>query len=340
MVKRGTLILAFCLSIGNAFATTYYTVADGAWSGNIWSTTQNGPAGALPSLNVGDVLVIYNQVTITSTLTITPRVTVDIISNTVAGAQLNFQNGRKLTFSDATSVINLSNNNPASYPNPQINGGGGGGNSDYIKFGTVTAWQAGDGNISGVGQLNQHSNNGSLPIKLIAFSVIPGNKSLVLQWATASELNFNYFLLEKSGDGKTFIEITRLKGNGTTSDQHNYSYEDNNPIIGKSYYRLTSVDFDGYTEVFPVVLAMYNGEKDFHVSPNPTDGSTIGWSANFLETDLKASLTIYDDAGSQIGTFEISGANKITLNAQLKSGIYLIKYSSSTFTKTARFLVR
>jgi hypothetical protein len=178
-----------------------------------------------------------------------------------------------------------------------------------------------------------------LPITLIYFEAKTDNSDIQLNWSTASELNFDYFSLQRSIDGTSFNEITQVKGNGTTDEAHNYSYEDKDPIIGRSYYRLTSNDFDGYQQTFKVVSVDYRGEKRFSLSPNPTDGSTVKLNFNFAN-DANAQVTIYDNMGSVIGVYQVSGSGSINFDNALKSGIYLAKYTSSSFTKTERFLVR
>src|SRR5437899_10918394 len=127
---------------------------------------------------------------------------------------------------------------------------------------------------------------------------------------TSSELNFDVFSLERSYDGKSVSEIAQIKGHGTTNEQHNYAYEDTDPIIGRSYYRLTSNDFDGYQENSKVVSVVYYGEKKFHVSPNPSDGSSVKLTFNF-ENDAGAQVIIYDNLGSTIATYYVLRSGSI-----------------------------
>ena len=176
-----------------------------------------------------------------------------------------------------------------------------------------------------------------LPITLRSFSSSLKENSIQLEWSTSSEINFNYFSLERSTDGKSFNEIAQVKGHGTTNDVHNYSYEDMDPYIGRSYYRLTSNDFDGYKETFNVVSVVYHGGKKFHISPNPSDGVSVKLHFNF-DADADGIITIYDNVGSIVGSYPV--AESLTFANTLKSGVYLAKYSSTSFTKTERFLVK
>jgi hypothetical protein len=340
-IARIILLLTGLALSFESYSTTYYAVCSCNWTGSsTWSTTQGGAGGSLPALVAGDILVISDfTVTVDAQITINPTITINLISNSATVSTiLAFQTGQKLNLTSSSSVINLSKNN-SSYLDPQIDPGGGGGNSNLINIGGNQVWDAGNGTITGTGQLNQGSTNGSLPITLASFSAHQDSDGIKIDWVTASEINFDFFSLERSSDGKLFGEITQVKGHGTTNEGHGYSYEDSNPIIGHSYYRLVSNDFDGYQETFKVISVEYHGEKKFTVSPNPSDGSSVKLNFNF-ENDSDAQVVIYDNLGYAIGTYRISGASSISFDNQLKSGVYLAKYTSESFTRTERFIVK
>jgi len=178
-----------------------------------------------------------------------------------------------------------------------------------------------------------------LPIELVFFKGNVAGESVALTWATATELNFDYFSLERSNDGKAFNEIAQVKGHGTTNKQHTYSYEDTEPIIGRSYYRLISNDFDKYQQVFNVVSVDYQGAKTFSVSPNPSDGASMKLNFNFAnETD--GQVIIYDNVGSIVGVYPVTSSGSISFTHTLSTGVYIAKYTSTALTRTERFMVK
>lgn len=73
---------------------------------------------------------------------------------------------------------------------------------------------------------------GLLPVELTGFSARPRNQFAELEWQTASELNNMGFHIERSTDGRTWTEIGFVSGNGTTSEKHDYTFFDKNPIPG------------------------------------------------------------------------------------------------------------
>lgn len=107
-----------------------------------------------------------------------------------------------------------------------------------------------------------------LPITLKSLTVKnEGNKNKIY-WTTSSEQNNNYFIIEKSNDGVNYKEIGRVKGAENSSQELNYSFTDQNPYLGITYYRLTQVDFDGKSETFNPVSCEYS-VNDTKVFPNP-----------------------------------------------------------------------
>jgi hypothetical protein len=177
-----------------------------------------------------------------------------------------------------------------------------------------------------------------LPVTLTDFYLSLGATSIDLKWSTATELNFDYFSLQKSADGKSFYEIAQVQGHGTTNVAHNYSYQDQSPLIGKNYYRLTSVDFDNYQETFRVIEQDYTGAKDFMVSPNPTDGTSITFNLNFGEAN--GNVTIYDQLGLPVASYQVNETSTILFTNPMKSGFYVARYSSPLFSKAVRFVVK
>lgn len=85
----------------------------------------------------------------------------------------------------------------------------------------------------------------ALPIELIYFNATPNQKTVDLTWATASELNNDFFTVERSIDGLTWEPVLTVNGAGTTNQRTNYRDIDTRPAAGLSYYRLKQTDFDG-----------------------------------------------------------------------------------------------
>jgi hypothetical protein len=338
----GMLIMA-CI---RANAATYYTVADGSWTGAaVWSLTQGGAAIMWSSITLAtnDVLEITNDLTITGgTITIAPNITINLKSTSADNASLSFNSGGKLVLSNSASTIVLGNTSGSSANDPTINDlGPGGGSSSLIDIGSNTVWNSSSPDpVTGTGTITTSSSpNDPLPIELLFFNCKKEGSSVKLNWSTASELNFDYFSVERSSNGKDFSELAQISGHGTTKVKQNYSFEDSRPLIGKNYYRLKSEDFDGYTEYFNTVVLDFLGEKQFDVSPNPSNGQGVSVILNF-SAEPESTVTVFDNLGITMGVFKVSEERFISFQNTLKSGIYYAKFSAPGLSKVARFVVK
>jgi hypothetical protein len=132
--------------------------------------------------------------------------------------------------------------------------GGGGGqpacNADpdchWTNNGTVTVV----GNYSGNGLCA-----GILPVELIFLSTETSENGNVITWQTGSEINNDYFEIERSFDAKSFETIAIKNGAGNSTTILNYSFVDTNSPKSNStnvYYRLKQVDFDGAFTYSPI----------------------------------------------------------------------------------------
>ncbi|MBX2926700.1 MAG: T9SS type A sorting domain-containing protein [Saprospiraceae bacterium] len=115
---------------------------------------------------------------------------------------------------------------------------------------------------------------GVLPIELLYFKAEKeDDKTALLTWATATELNNDYMAVERSGDGQVWKEIGRVSGAGTTTVPQAYSLPDADPLPGLNYYRLRQVDYDGVFEYFNTVALNFPhvnvSPLTFDLFPNP-----------------------------------------------------------------------
>ncbi|MBF9237817.1 T9SS type A sorting domain-containing protein [Hymenobacter sp. BT683] len=86
-----------------------------------------------------------------------------------------------------------------------------------------------------------------LPVVLTSFSATARALDAVLKWSTASESNSAWFVIERSPDGRSWVEVGRQAAAGNSSAALSYSATD--PGAGRQapafYYRLRQLDRDG-----------------------------------------------------------------------------------------------
>jgi len=100
----------------------------------------------------------------------------------------------------------------------------------------------------------------ALPVELTSFYGDSSGDANILNWVTETEINNDFFILEKSYDALSFEEVAVLNGAGNNVGSIRYEALDFDPKK-TTYYRLSQVDFDGNTEVFKVIVVINNTRK-------------------------------------------------------------------------------
>ena len=114
-----------------------------------------------------------------------------------------------------------------------------------------------------------------LPVELLSFTAVCDKQHAVLNWSTATEFNNNYFTVEKSAEGISWLEVGTVEGAGSSSLPHTYSLTDLQSGRSNSFYRLKRTDFDGHFKYGNVVAFEKcggNETENIAIFPNPSSG--------------------------------------------------------------------
>jgi len=166
-----------------------------------------------------------------------------------------------------------------------------------------------------------------LPVKLISFNAFCMDGSVKINWATATETNNDYFILEKSIDAKNFIPLAHIKGAGNSNKMLNYSFNDNEPLPGNQYYRLTQVDYNGQKEIFNISNANCNSSISDSYKAYYYNGKIyITINSSTIE---KMYIQLLDITGRLVFS-DLKQLNENTFTydipvEQLSKGIYILK---------------
>lgn len=166
-----------------------------------------------------------------------------------------------------------------------------------------------------------------LPITLLYFSAEGISWQVNCTWETVSEINNDYFIVERSKDGRAFEEIGTVDGAGNSNNSIKYFFTDKSPIEGISYYRLRQIDFDGTTDVSDIVAVRFDRKADeMVIIPNPA--SEFIQCTFTLPFDCNADLQISNVSGQKFYSCKYllsKGMNTIKLNvSNLSPGFYNI----------------
>lgn len=177
-----------------------------------------------------------------------------------------------------------------------------------------------------------------LPVELIRFEAEPNETSVQLRWTTESELNNDYFTIERSTTGSNFIPVGNVAGAGTSSATNMYEFTDEVIFSGRLYYRLKQTDFDGTTSYSDIIYVTTQSTEAISVFPNPV---RIG---NNIHVQLKeeSAQGLYQvllcDAMGKVFPTEPTQAEGNTLTIEptvpLMPGMYILKITLPETNKT------
>ena len=177
----------------------------------------------------------------------------------------------------------------------------------------------------------------SFPIALLSFDAFPEQEFVLLQWMTESELNHDFFTVERSPDANKFETLLTTPGAGTSFEQIIYEEKDYQPLPGKSFYRLKSTDFDGTFSYSHIVEVSRENLQDWEMNmyPNPVSGRSIHLRFQGLETGQELRIEMLDMAGKLIHSeillpSEETWLEEIPIPEGLSRGSYLIKASGAS----------
>ncbi|MCC9166748.1 T9SS type A sorting domain-containing protein [Pontibacter harenae] len=182
-----------------------------------------------------------------------------------------------------------------------------------------------------------------MPVELLHFTAKAStNNTVNLNWATASEKDNDFFAVERSMDGKNFTEVARVKGAGSTSSRTNYTFTDNRPYSGTSYYRLKQVDFAGTFEYSSLQAVSLSSSQQIVLSvyPNPAQGKNVDLLVQGLEMSEEATVLVTDLTGKRIINQPLQEHAVTLATSNLKSGIYIVSLVSKSGTQTQKLVIR
>lgn len=165
------------------------------------------------------------------------------------------------------------------------------------------------------------TSNNILPIELISFDAFQADRVVNLKWITASEVNNDYFTVQKTKDGLTWETVGTVDGAGTSTEVKSYSLLDSNPYTEVSFYRLVQTDFDGtvvYSDWKSVALM---SDQAISIYPNPTKDNIV---VRLNDLNTTAQLSVSDAMGTILSSSSTDQVlNKIELPNE--QGIYFLR---------------
>jgi len=176
-----------------------------------------------------------------------------------------------------------------------------------------------------------------LPITLLSFEgQLTQVQTVDLNWKTVSEINNDYFTLERSSDGIQFEVLQIVDAVGNTSGVTSYQYTDLQPFDGVSFYRLKQTDINGKS-TYSKIITMVRSGLSMHalaVFPNPSNGLVTIQTVQATD----AYITIRDIQGKVVFESEVTQDRMSIDLTGIENGLYIITLQNGDVSNILKFV--
>jgi hypothetical protein len=181
--------------------------------------------------------------------------------------------------------------------------------------------------------------NPLFPVEWTRFDVAYNGEAAALQWATAQEINNDFFIVERSVNGTDFSNIGQVEAMGSNSE---YTFNDaavNATGANRLFYRIRQLDVDGESSTTDVVeLVLENKLGLLGVYPNPAN-EVISLKLDAIDID-SITLSISDALGRVVHLEErsINPQDEVSVDVRnLASGFYVVRVHDGIHSASSRF---
>jgi hypothetical protein len=179
-----------------------------------------------------------------------------------------------------------------------------------------------------------------LPLQLQSFYAVKKDRSVLLQWATANEINTSHFELFKAGKSLSMQYLNKVAAAGSSTSNHNYDYTDAAPFNGINYYQLKIVDKDNSYKLSQVVKINFDDVNSLSVYPNPVTNNIL--TVDYNDGKVKETKLIAAD-GKQIAcSFTVQSNNrlKVALPFLIAKGTYTLQLITDNGLRNTTIIIQ
>ncbi len=269
-----------------------------------WTFNSNGSLTAL-NINNGGILYIVGDMTSTGSIN---NININAGGALVVGG--NFQVGG--------TINNVAGRVYSETDNTSVNTVGGGVEGSIADLET----SADSGSDPVAEAIAESTVDSTLPVELVSYSAKVVDGKILLQWQTATELNNDFFTIEKAVNNGDFVVMDQVPGHGTVNSSQEYLWRESLEHAGVLHYRLSQTDFDGTTVNLGIRHVQTFDQFSIGLYPNPVTKNqplrvqapnTLNWQIFSLTGHLLRSgnTTAIDTSSLKKGVYIVSLGNVI-----------------------------
>ena len=168
-----------------------------------------------------------------------------------------------------------------------------------------------------------------LPVSITHYNVVLENKKVHVSWSTSSEVNNDFFTVERSSNGVDFTAIGTIDGAGNSTETKFYNFIDDDPMLGTSYYRLSQTDLDAHTKYHGVKRIDNTDDRSYVVKVLTGNNGELVLQINAAKAD-NYRVKVIDLNGRIVSDQQLHFSSGIsTHHISLLPGMYIWEVSNS-----------
>ncbi|MFN8416007.1 MAG: T9SS type A sorting domain-containing protein [Cytophagaceae bacterium] len=180
------------------------------------------------------------------------------------------------------------------------------------------------------------SSSCTLPVTYINISATNKGNYNQIDWATSSEKNAAYFVVERSTDGVHFATAGRVDAIGNSNVVNSYSFKDLNNPISSGYYRILQVDEDGSGLYSEMIYINNSGLGNWVVIPNPSNGK-FSLKGDFAS--MTSEFELFSTTGQIVRKGWLSSSTEEFDLTDLPKGVYIMVIKSNIESQSIRIVL-
>jgi len=143
----------------------------------------------------------------------------------------------------------------------------------------------------------------------------------------------DYFTIERSINGLSFLNEGTISSMNNTTSIHNYQYQVKNPANGINYFRLKMVDKDGKFTYSNILKIQTGALNTLSILGNPVKDNL-----NMSGLKIGSILALHDNLGKLLVQINIQDQSYSLDLSFLSSGVYYLKVSYNGLIETKKII--
>lgn len=170
--------------------------------------------------------------------------------------------------------------------------------------------------------------NQPLPVTIKSFEAKQsGDKSVLLNWQVANEINLEKYIIDRSVNGFNFNELAVVKAAQLT----NYQYLDVISPNGTNYYRLQAINNDGSFSYSSTVQVIIASQLILRLSPNPV--KDVLQIVLKKVTNEQVTINLINSVGQVVKALKVNDTAQANISLSVKNlsvGFYTVQLISNS----------